>query len=94
MCSIQTIVTPSARSRRIVADQLRDLGLGQPAGDLVEQEQPRPVASARASSSRLRSSSGRRPGDGVGPIEQIGQFERLGAAPSAGSVPSCRPPAA
>ena len=38
-------------------DQLVAFALGQPAGDLVEQQQLRPGGEARAISSRLRSSS-------------------------------------
>ena len=52
---------PSAWMRPDRRDQLLALALGQAAGDLVEKQQLRPVASARASSSRLRSSRRQRP---------------------------------
>ena len=41
MCSIHTIDTPVARMPRDRVDQLEHLGLGQAAGDLVEQQQRR-----------------------------------------------------
>ena len=40
-CSIQTIVTPLSRMRRISADERLAFIVGQPAGDLVEKQQLR-----------------------------------------------------
>ena len=45
---------PSASDLADRVDQFEHLGLGQPTGDLVEQQHAGCVASARASSSRLR----------------------------------------
>ena len=42
MCSIQTTAMPSDVDRDDQVDELEHLGLGQTAGDLVEQQQPRP----------------------------------------------------
>ena len=39
MCSIHTIATPVARISLDGLDEFEDLGLGEPAGDLVEQQQ-------------------------------------------------------
>ena len=41
MCSIQTIVIPAAAERLDRLDELEHLGLGQPAPDLVEEEDAR-----------------------------------------------------
>ena len=61
MCSIQTIEMPSRRSSCTVSTSSVDLGLGQAAGDLVEQQHARAAwrapARARAACARAGSAS-------------------------------------
>ena len=62
-CSIQMTAMPVA-GRADDRDELGDLRVGEPAGDLVEKQEAGPVASARASSRRLRASRPSCPPDG------------------------------
>ena len=72
MCSIQTIVTPSAFEPADRPDEDLDLGLGEPAGDLVEQQQARPDGEGARQLEALAIEQRQRAGDRVGPAEQAG----------------------
>ena len=72
-CSMSRMVRPSlALSSRRTRDHVVDLGRAQAGHHLVEQQQRGPVASARATSSRLRSGS----------VRERGHLVALGASPS------------
>ena len=75
-------------------DQLAGLGVGQPGADLVEQQHAGPVASARASSRRLRCSRPRLSARRLASVDEAAQLEHLDAALVARPGARSPPPAA
>ena len=89
-CSIQTIASPPARSSRTIADEPLGLGVGQPAGDLVEQQQPRAGRQRPRQLETLAVEQAERLGAAVGDVDEAGRVEhlqRLSHAPRARAGP-------
>ena len=85
MCSIHTIATPPAWISLDLVDELEDLGLGQPAGDLVEQQHPRLGGQRPGQLEALAVEQGQRAGGDVGLVEHAGPLERVDGAASVAS---------
>ena len=76
MCSIHTIDTPVARICLIVSTSSQHLGLREPAGDLVEQQQPRLSGQRTGQLEPFAVEQCERTGDDVGLAEHARLFER------------------
>ena len=79
MCSIQMIVRAAGVDAADRLDQLVAFALGQPAGDLVEQQQPRIGGQRARQLQPLAVEQRQRAGDAVGARDQSRSLEDLGA---------------
>ncbi len=84
MCSIQTTAMPRERTCRIVLDELVYLVLGEPARDLVEQQDLRVGRERPRELEPLALEQGQRPGERVRPAEQSAVVSSAAIAPAVG----------
>ncbi len=79
MCSIHTMVTPDSLDVPYQLNELGAFGLGQAAGDFVEQQQPRRARQGTRQFEPLASQEVERAGAAIGKGDQAGAFENVAA---------------
>ena len=79
MCSIQTMVTPDCLMSWISAHELQAFGLGQAAGDLIEQKEPRGARQSPRQLEPLAAESVERAGAAIGEGDKAGSRKNVTA---------------